>query len=93
MGADNLINFHKWQKWRRIFEEISIVVFKRHGYNKNALRSISNKTYAHYKIISNQLNKNQFNELPSWGWANNKEIKISSTEIRQQRTLLKRLQN
>ena len=44
MGADNLINFHKWQKWRRIFEEISIVVFKRHGYNKNALRSISNKT-------------------------------------------------
>ena len=33
MGADNLINFHKWQKWRQIFKEISIVVFKRHGYN------------------------------------------------------------
>ena len=41
MGADNLINFHKWQKWRQIFNEISIVVFKRHGYNIKALKSIA----------------------------------------------------
>ena len=33
MGADNLINFHKWEKWHDIFMYISIVVFKRHGYN------------------------------------------------------------
>ena len=89
MGADNLINFHKWQKWRKIFKEISIVVFKRHGYNNKALRSIANKTFSNYQIISNTLNKNQFNKLPSWVWINNKEIKISSTEIRQQRLILR----
>ena len=89
MGADNLINFHKWQKWQKIFNEISIVVFKRHGYNIKALRSIANKTFSNQQIISNSINKNQFNKLPSWAWINNKEIKISSTEIRQQRLLLR----
>ena len=90
MGADNLINFHKWQKWRQIFKEVSIVVFKRHGYNKRALRSIAYKTFSNNQIISDILNKNQFNKLPSWVWINNKEIKISSTEIRQQRLILRR---
>ena len=89
MGADNLINFHKWQKWRQIFKEISIVVFKRHGYNNKALKSIACKTYSNFRINSHQLNKNHFNKLPSWTWIDNREIKISSTEIRQQRLLLR----
>ncbi len=89
MGADNLINFHKWQKWRQIFQEISIVVFKRHGYNNQALKSIACRTFTNYRINSLQINKNDFIKLPSWTWVNNREIKISSTEIRQQRLLLR----
>ena len=89
MGADNLINFHKWQKWRQIFKEMSIVVFKRHGYNKEALKSIACKTFSNYRINFRQLNKSQFNKLPSWAWIDNREIRISSTEIRQQRSLLR----
>ena len=89
MGADNLINFHKWQKWRQIFQEISIVVFKRHGYNNQALKSIACRTFTNYRINSLQINKNHFNKLPSWTWIDNREIKISSTEIRQKRLLLR----
>ena len=89
MGADNLINFHKWQKWRQIFKEISIVVFKRHGYNIEALKSIASRTFANYRINSLQINKNHFNKLPSWTYIDNREIKISSTEIRQQRLLFR----
>ena len=89
MGADNLINFHKWQKWRQIFQEISIVVFKRHGYNNQALKSIAYRTFTNYRINSIQINKNHFNKYPSWTWIENREIKISSTEIRQQRLLLR----
>ena len=89
MGADNLINFHKWQKWKQIFNEISVVVFKRYGYNIKALNSIADKTFSNYKIISSPLNKHRFNKLPSWAWVNNKEIRISSTEIRLQRKLLR----
>ena len=89
MGADNLVNFHKWQNWRKIFSEISIVIFKRHGYNNNALKSIAYKKFLTYKIKDKPLNKIHFQKLPSWYLVNNKEVKISSSEIRKQRAELR----
>ena len=89
MGADNLIHFHKWQKWKQIFNNISIVVFKRHGYNNKALKSIALKTYSQSQIFSNPINKKYFVELPSWTWIENREINISSSEIRKQRKKLR----
>ena len=90
MGADNLVNFHQWQNWRQFFNQISIVIFKRHSYNNIALKSIASKTFANYQIKSNQLNQMQFASLPSWAFVQNKEIRISSTDIRKQRALLRR---
>ena len=89
MGADNLINFHYWQKWRKIFSSIPIVIFRRHDYNVRALKSITLKTFNNFKISSKYLNKKKFTTLPAWTWIDNKEIKISSTEIRKQRELLR----
>ena len=89
MGADNLINFHHWEKWREIFNNISIVVFKRHGYNNKALKSISSKIFSHFQIVSKPIHLVHFNQLPSWSWVNTREIRISSTEIRKQRQLLR----
>ena len=43
MGADNLINFHKWHKWHSIARKCNIVVFDRHGYKKKSLKSITFK--------------------------------------------------
>ena len=90
MGADNLVNFHHWQYWRQFFKQISIVIFRRHGYNSAALKSIASKTFVNYHIKSNKLNKLFFNSMPSWSFVQNKEIRISSTEIRRQRELLRR---
>ena len=89
MGADNLINFHHWQKWKNIFNNISIVIFKRHGYNNKALKSLSIKTFSQSKIVNNPINCSHFTKLPSWAIINNKEIRISSSEIRKQRKLLR----
>ena len=41
MGADNLINFHKWHKWKTISQNCFIIVFDRHGYKKKSLNSIT----------------------------------------------------
>ena len=89
MGADNLINFHHWQKWRNIFSSIPIVIFRRYGYNVRALKSITSKTFDNFKISNKHLNKKKFTVLPAWTWVENKEIKISSTEIRKERELLR----
>ena len=42
MGADNLINFHKQDKWRQILKKSNVIVFDRDGYKKKSLNS---KTY------------------------------------------------
>ena len=89
MGADNLINFHRWQKWQEIINQISVVIFRRHGYNSVALKSITSKTFANFQVKSNNLNRTHFTSLPSWTFVQNKEIRISSSEIRKQRTLLR----
>ena len=43
MGADNLINFHKWHKWEQITKKCKIIVFDRHGYKKKSLNSTTFK--------------------------------------------------
>ena len=43
MGADNLINFHKWHKWKSISQKCNILVFDRHGYKAKSLKSITFK--------------------------------------------------
>ena len=89
MGADNLINFHKWQNADKIFKEIPIVVFRRYGYNEKALKSYTSNLYKNFKLDSKNINIEKFNNLPAWTIIKNKEIKISSTEIRRQREQLR----
>ena len=43
MGADNLINFHKWHQSKKISQKCKIIVFDRHGYKKKSLNSITFK--------------------------------------------------
>ncbi len=89
MGADNLINFHKWEKWQKIFKNMSIVIFRRHGYNTQALKSIAAQQFKNNKIPFSNFNLESYVEIPSWSFIENKEIKISSTEIRNQRKKLR----
>ena len=45
MGADNLVNFHKWHKWEKIISLCKILVFDRNKYKTKSMRSISYKKY------------------------------------------------
>ena len=66
MGADNLVNFHKWHKSKLISQKCKIVVFDRHGYKKNSLKS---KTFK-------QLNKVNLEFIEF------KKVNISSSQLR-----------
>ena len=37
MGADNLLNFHNWYKWQKIFELLPIAIFDRPKHKNNSL--------------------------------------------------------
>ena len=43
MGADNLIQFHRWHKWKSISQKCNILVFDRQGYKAKSLKSITYK--------------------------------------------------
>ncbi len=66
MGADNLINFHKWYKWKSILKKCNILVFDRKGYRAKSLKSIAYK----------QLNKR------SLSFVKFKKVNISSSQLR-----------
>jgi nicotinate-nucleotide adenylyltransferase len=67
IGADNLVNFHKWYKWKSIIKECNILVFDRQGYKAKSLKSVTFKntnkkdlTFINFKkvnISSSQLRK------------------------------------
>ena len=66
MGADNLVNFHKWYKWREISSKCNILVFDRYGYKSKSKRSISFK-----KLVNKNLTFINFNK-----------VNISSSKLR-----------
>ena len=57
MGADNLINFHKWHKWQIISKKCNIVVYDRYGYKKKSLNSKTYKTLKSEKFKFVNFNK------------------------------------
>ena len=66
MGADNLINFHKWHKWKAISQKCNILVFDRQGYRAKSLKSITFK----------QLNQRRLKFIKF------KKVNISSSQLR-----------
>ena len=57
MGADNLINFHKWHKWQTIAKKCNIIVYDRHGYKKKSLNSKTYKSLNREKLKFINFNK------------------------------------
>ena len=66
MGADNLLNFHKWHQWKKISQKCKIIVFDRHGYKKKSLNSTT------FKRLSKKNLK----------FINFKKVNISSSQLR-----------
>ena len=66
MGADNLINFHKWHKWKLISQKCNILVFDRQGYKAKSLKSVAFK----------QLNQKTLKFIKF------KKVNISSSQLR-----------
>ena len=57
MGADNLINFHKWHKYKQILKKSKIIVFDRNGYKKKSLNSKTYKSSNERQVTFVEFNK------------------------------------
>jgi len=66
MGADNLVSFHRWHKWKIISSKCNILVFDRTNYKSKSLKSLAFK-----KLNNKRLKFIKF-----------KKINISSSKLR-----------
>lgn len=82
MGADNLVNFHKWQKWRTIFQTMPVAVFDRPGYKFKALSSPAALTFNRSRITSKHALRLAHQPPPAWQFITLPLSKLSSTELR-----------
>ena len=66
LGADNLLNFHKWENWKKLPKICKIIVFDRNGFKAKAKKSIAYKSIKNKGLI----------------YVEFKKVNISSSKIR-----------
>jgi nicotinate-nucleotide adenylyltransferase len=83
MGADNLAQFHSWQDWRWIIENVPIGVVARPGDRISARLSKTAKVYAQARIPGRGAHVLGRMPPPAWAFVNLPMSDQSSTAIRE----------
>ncbi len=84
MGADNLRNFHRWERWQWIARSIPIAIVDRPGSSLASLSSVLTRTYSAARIDCADAARLPFARPPAWTYLYGPRRSISSTWIRQQ---------
>jgi nicotinate-nucleotide adenylyltransferase len=86
MGADNLRDFHRWQRWRQIALTFPIAVIDRPGATLSFLSSVLAKTFDHARIDEADAPRLARSKAPAWTFIHGPRSSLSSTAIRANRT-------
>ena len=82
MGADNLAQFHRWQKWQQIARSLPIGVVARPGDRISARTSAAAKIFANARISGRASQLLGRAEPPAWSFVNVPMLDVSSSGIR-----------
>ncbi len=82
MGADNLIQAHRWHRWTSIFDIVPIAVFARPTYSLRALSARAAKTFAEARVEEIKAGTLVEMKPPAWTYLEIPLHSASSTEIR-----------
>ncbi|MBA3448222.1 MAG: nicotinate-nucleotide adenylyltransferase [Pseudaminobacter sp.] len=82
MGADNLRDFHHWQRWRQIALTFPIAVIDRPGATLSFLSSVVAKTFDHARIDEADAPRLARMAPPAWTFIHGPRSSLSSSAIR-----------
>jgi nicotinate-nucleotide adenylyltransferase len=82
MGADNLRDFHHWQRWRQIALTFPIAVIDRPGSTLSFLSSVVAKTFDYARIDEAEAPRLARMKAPAWTFIHGPRSSLSSTAIR-----------
>ncbi len=82
MGADNLRDFHRWQRWRQIVMTFPIAVIDRPGATLSFLSSAVAKTFDYARVDEADAPRLARMKAPAWTFIHGPRSSLSSTAIR-----------
>ena len=82
MGADNLVQFDRWQNWRAIAEAVPIAVVDRFGVSYAATASPAAQALAAARISERDARSLPDRRPPAWVYLHGLKSPLSSTTIR-----------
>jgi nicotinate-nucleotide adenylyltransferase len=82
MGADNLVSFHRWRAWERLFNLVPIAVLDRPGYRLKARASRTAQRFASAAVDETDAPGLPGIEPPAWTLLTLPLSSLSSTRLR-----------
>jgi nicotinate-nucleotide adenylyltransferase len=85
MGADNLLQFDRWERWREIADLIPMAVYARPGSSRRATVSAAATALKRHRIPESEAETLADREAPAWVYLHGIMSPLSSTAIRASR--------
>lgn len=82
MGADNLHQFHLWQRWEDILHAVPVGVLARPGWRQSGLNSRTARKYRHMRVPSQASLILADQAAPAWCFVNMPMRQVSSSDLR-----------
>ncbi|MDD9877551.1 MAG: nicotinate-nucleotide adenylyltransferase [Magnetovibrio sp.] len=82
MGADNLVQMHRWHRWSSIFHMVPVAVFARPTYSLRAERAKAARRFARYRIKPHRAAGLADRPAPAWVLFKRPHVPVSATGIR-----------
>lgn len=85
MGADNLVDFHRWERWRDIAAMVPMAVYVRPGSSRLAPASRAGIALGHYRVDEEDASRLASIPPPAWVYLHGRQSPLSSSAIRARR--------
>ena len=89
MGADNLVDFSRWERWRDIAAMVPLAVYVRPGSGRRAPVSMAASALARWRIDEDDATRLASLPAPAWVYLHGRQSQLSSSAIRARRQYVK----
>jgi nicotinate-nucleotide adenylyltransferase len=89
MGADNLVDFQRWERWRNIAAMLPMAVYVRPGSGRRAPVSMAASYLARWRVDEDDAPRLASLPPPAWVYLHGRQSTLSSSAIRARRQHVK----
>jgi len=82
MGADNLLQIRRWERWQLIFKTVPIAIFARPSYCLRGLSDLAARRFARWRVFPGNARRLADMNPPSWVFFPSRLDTRSATQIR-----------